>query len=510
MLNINSWNDIQWPAVEQYIFRLQLRIYKAAMNKELDKMYKLQNLLLSSNYAKFLSVKKITEYNSIKKIFDVDKKLFKSAKYKFELANRLIIDGKSSPIKRTYRFKSDGSKRPIFIITMEEKDLAKQMLSYLALCPQWEAYFEANSFGFRPGRSVMDAIEAVWLGLKDKEKWILNAEIKKCFKRIDENYLIENCKTFPKMRNQIKSWLKAGILDGENYLFPEMGTPQGSILSPLLVNIALHGIQKKCDDYINTLGGNCPNNREALVFIRYGDSLVLMHTDKQVLEGVRETVQDFLKPIGLELHRTTTSLIHSKDSIDNIPPGFTFLGFDILHTRKWKKMSLVFNKKQPTRNRDTITLITPSKEEVKRHKSKLRITIRKYKSLSQERLIEILNPIIKGWALSKRAQMSSKIFQDLDAYLWMQLWNWARQRHPKMSKIKLKEMYWHIDGKSNWKFGIKKDSILTMQLQLHSKIKIQRHFKVKNTASPFDGNRSYWTTRIGKSALITSNKARLI
>lgn len=504
MESINSWKDIPWPVVEQTVFRLQLRIYKAATLNDLEKMYKLQKTLISkSDYAKFLSVRRVTENNAEKKPPGIDNIIIKTPKEKFELASRLKIDGKCSSIKRTYRTKLENTNKPLVIPTIE--DQAKQMLVYLALCPQWEAYFEENNFGFRPGRSVMDAIEAVWLGLNGKEKWILEANISKCLDRIDHTYLLDKCNTFPQIRNQINFWLKSGILDGKNYVYPEMKTPQGSIISPLLANIALHGIQEKCDEYLKRSNSK---RLDALSFVRYADDFILMHPDKEILFRLKEVVQEFLKPVGLELHPTKTRLVHSKNQYENIFPGFTFLGFNIIHQKKRNKMRLEVNKKQPETH--DILLITPSREEVKRHKSKLRATIRQYKGVSQERLIQKLNPIIRGWALSKRSQISSKIFQSLDSYLWKLLWNWARRRHPKMSKIKLKEMYWHTEKKSNWVFSVKKDGIIRMKIQLHSKIPIKRHIKVKGKASPFDGNLRYWAARTGKSLLIPPYEARLI
>jgi len=501
MANINSWQDIQWKTIEEKVFRLQLRIFKAAANQELEKMYKLQKLLISSSSAKYLSVRKVTQDNAGKKTTGVDKKLVSSPGERFALANQLMLDGRSSPIRRTYIPKSDGSQCPLGIATIEDR--AKQMLAYLALCPQWEAQFEASSYEFRPGRSVLDAMEAVFLGLSKKPKWVLDADISKCFDRINHTYLIEKCNTFPEIQRQIRAWLKAGILDGKEYAFPEMGTPQGGIISPLLANIALHGLRERLDAYINTLGGHRQNNRQALTFVRYADDFVLMYPDKNVLESLKEVTQQFLEPIGLELHPIKTRIVHTLK-----PPGFSFLGFDVIQRTKRVRQRKAGHKK--VTKQSFITLITPSKEGVQKQKAKIRETIRRYRGASQERLIQKLNPIIRGWALSKRTQISSKTFQALDAYLFIHLWKWARKRHPKMSKYKLKEKYWHQSGNRNWVFGIKRDETVSLQLQLHSKIPIQRYAKVKGNASPFDGNLVYWATRTSRSLLIPPNKSRLI
>ena len=310
------------------------------------------------------------------------------------------------------------------------------------------------------------------------------------------------------MYTQIRAWLKAGILDGGKYAFPEMGTPQGGTISPLLANIALDGLREYLDKYINTLGGHRPNNRQALTFARYADDLVLMYPDKEILEELKLAVQRYFKPIGLELNPNKTRIVHTLDVFEGISPGFSYLGFDIIQRQKRVGQRKAFTKK--VTDQKFITLITPSKEGVVKHKNKIREVIRRYRGVSQERLIQVLNPITRGWALSKRSQVASKIFQELDSYLWMHLWKWARKRHPKMSKIKLKEKYWHQVGKKNWVFGVKVKDEIAITIQLHSNIPIIRHVKVKGKASPFDGNLIYWATRTGKSIMIPPIKARLI
>jgi RNA-directed DNA polymerase len=506
MENINSWKDIRWTTIEKTVFQLQLRIYKAADEQNFEKMYKLQKLLISSKSAKYLAVRRVTQDNAGKKTSGVDKRIIKTPAERFALANKLTLNGKSSPIKRIFIPKSDGNQRPLGIPTIEDR--AKQMLAYLALCPQWEANFEAGSYGFRPGRSVLDATEAIFLGMNRKPKWVLDADISKYFDRINHKYLITKCNTFPKMRQQIRAWLKVGILDADEYIFPEMGTPQGGIISPLLANIVLHGLRAKLDDYINTLPGSKRDNRAALTFVRYADDFILMYPNRDTLLALKEITEKFLEPIGLELHPIKTRLVHTRDWIDDSPPGFTFLGFDIVQKPKWTRMRNAFSKRKT--NQSYITLITPSKEGIQLHKSKIRDTIRRHRGIDQEKLIQRLNPIILGWALSKRTQISSKTFQDLDAYVYLHLWKWARKRHPKMSRVKLKEKYWHTVGKNNWIFGIKHNGKVTKRILRHSTIPIIRHVKVEGIASPFDGNLIYWATRIGKSALIPPNKARLI
>ena len=119
-------------------------------------------------------------------------------------------------------------------------DRALQTLVKLALEPQWEALFEPNSYGFRPGRSCQDAIEAIHIGISQKPKYVLDADIAQCFDKINHQVLLDKLQTFPKFRRQIKAWLKAGIMDNGEFFSSKAGTPQGGAISPLLANIALH------------------------------------------------------------------------------------------------------------------------------------------------------------------------------------------------------------------------------------------------------------------------------
>jgi RNA-directed DNA polymerase len=470
--NINNWQDIEWKTVEKYVLSLQFRIYKAATNQETEKMYKLQKTLIFSNYAKFLAVRKVTLNNTNKRIPGVDKKIITTHRERFQLANQLKLDGKSLLIRRTDIAKPVVNKLPTI------KDQAKQALANLALSPQWESQFEANSYGFRPRKSLHDFMESVFLGIYNKPKWILDIDISKCFDKINHDYLIRKCNTFPKMQRQLKSWLKAGILEDGQFRTRDNLIQPSKVISLLLSNIALDGLIKKIDSYINKLPGSRLKNRQSLTFVRYADNFILIYPKKKIIEKLKEVTEDFLKEISLELNVTKTKILHTLDHYNHISPGFSFLGFDIIQKPRWNRIRKILYKHQSKQN--FMTLIKPSKTRVNVHKKKIRNTIRKCKGIKQQLLIHKLNVIIREWANSKRTQISSKVFQKLDKYTFEHLWKWAKKRHQKMSTSKLKEKYWHKSGNRNWIFGIQKDEKISFQLLQHSSIKFQRHL-IPNT-----------------------------
>src|ERR1051325_10119430 len=238
-----EWNTIPWPLVERKVFKLQRRIYQASQRGDVKLLHRLQRLLTNSTFAKLLATRRVTQDNSGKKTAGVDGVAALTPEQRLKLSVRLNLNGKSLPVRRVWIPKPGKTeKRPLGIPAM--KDRAKQALVKLALEPQWEARFEPNSYGFRPGRSCHDAIEAIFQEIRYKAKYVLDADIAKCFDRISHQALLDKIDTSPLLRRTIKGWLKAGVMDG-GQLFPtEAGTPQGGVLSPLLMNIALHGLEE--------------------------------------------------------------------------------------------------------------------------------------------------------------------------------------------------------------------------------------------------------------------------
>src|SRR5262245_48399034 len=242
---IYEWNTIPWPKAERAVFKLQKRIYQASSRGERKAVHQLQRLLMRSWWACLLAVRRVTQDNQGKHTAGVDGVKRLTPPQRLGLASQLHatpLIPKSPPIRRVWIPKPGTTEqRPLGIPVMEQR--ARQALVKLALEPEWEAKFEPNSYGFRPGRSAHDAIEAIFCGIHTKAKHVLDADIAKCFDQINHTALLAKLQTFPKLRRVIKAWLKAGIMDGRE-LFPSpAGVPQGGVISPLLANVALHGLE---------------------------------------------------------------------------------------------------------------------------------------------------------------------------------------------------------------------------------------------------------------------------
>ena len=383
-----EWKDINWRKAERLTFKLQKRIFRASERGDVKAVRKLQKTLIRSWSAKAIAVRKVTQDNQGKKTAGVDgiKKL--TPKQRLTLTNGLKVTGKSKPTRRVMIPKTNSDElRPLGIPTMEDRAL--QTLVKQALEPEWEAKFEPNSYGFRPGRSCHDAMKAIFNSIRYKAKYVLDADISKCFDRINHKALLKKVNTYPTLSRQIKIWLKAGVIDQEVFLPTKEGTPQGGTISPLLANIALHGMEERIKEYANTLKGNRRHNRNALSLIRYADDFVIIHDNLDVIKDCQTIIEEWLLDMGLELKPSKTRLTHTIQTKRG-ETGFEFLGF---HVQQHK----VGNYRSANNtNGETLgfkTLITPSKKKVKAHLRYIGDVIDAHKTAPQAALISRLNPI---------------------------------------------------------------------------------------------------------------------
>ena len=249
-----EWADLPWKKFEKVLYKLQKRIYQASLRGDVVNVRRLQKLLIKSRSAKLISVRKISQDNQGAKTAGVDGIKNLTPKQRFALVDKISLDSKVSPVRRVWIPKpGKEEKRPLGILTMYDR--AVQCLVKMALEPEWEAKFEPNSFGFRPGRSCQDAIDAIFLAIKQKSKYVLDADISQCFDKINHQKLVQKLNTFPTLRKQIRAWLKAGIWEDNKLSDTTKGIPQGGVISPLLANVALHGMEECVKKYAETPTG---------------------------------------------------------------------------------------------------------------------------------------------------------------------------------------------------------------------------------------------------------------
>ena len=304
-----GWNTLPWAEFQRNVFRLQKRIYQASLRDDFKCVHNLQRLLLRSYSARCLAVRQVSQENRGKRTPGVDGVASLTPIQRMEMVEKLQdLHSKPSPIRRVYIPKPNSEElRPLGIPVMFDRAL--QALVKLALEPEWEAKFEPNSYGFRPGRAAHDAMDAIFLATRKKPKYVLDADIEKCFDKINHEILLTKLSTIPVIESLVGGWLKAGILENGETLYPEAGTPQGGVASPLLANIALHGLE-------TALVTSLPQRQKPSI-IRYADDFVILHEDLETLYRLKEDAEKWLEQIGLRLKPSKTRITHTLHAHNN-------------------------------------------------------------------------------------------------------------------------------------------------------------------------------------------------
>jgi RNA-directed DNA polymerase len=405
-----DWNAINWRKANRIVRNLRQRIFRASAEGNLKKVRSLQKLMLRSYSNILVSVRKVTQINKGKNTPGVDRVLVKTPVARGRLVDEIsrFTPWKAKPVRRIYIPKANGKKRPLGIPTI--KCRCHQAVVKNALEPYWEAKFEGTSYGFRPGRSTHDAIARVYTIARPhcKKKWVVDADLRGAFDNICSEFLLKAIGAFPG-RELIKQWLKAGYMEYGTIHKTTKGVPQGSVIGPLMCNIALHGMELALDIRYDKQG----KNRSKRALVKYADDLVAFCESREDAEEVTQILKEWLDDRGLELSAEKTRICH-------LSQGFDFLGFNIRHYR--------------SRNAGTgwKLLIKPSKKSVQDIKDRIREIWLRRKGQDVAVILRELNPIIRGWANYYRIGVASRTFRKLDSWMFRRQVRYVNRMHPNL------------------------------------------------------------------------------
>lgn len=472
------WDELNFSQLERDVRRLQGRIYSASKKGDKKGARNLMKLLVRSETAKLFAIYLITQRNEGRKTPGIDGKVYLTPKERMKLSKEKFDYNtyRFQPVLRRYipkttgdwrskRYhrrcsKPDESKlRPLGMMTI--KDRVMTTIISFALTAKWEAILEPNVMGFRPGRSTQDAMERIYHELEGKNRVILDADLSGFFDNIRHDSISKRLDTFSRA---IIRCLRAGIIEKGKLQKTTRGVVQGNPVSPVLANIALHGLQELFGAFTREGRYVLPAykrgyNRNVCV-VRYADDFVITAPSRRILKKwVLPKLRKFLSVRGINLNKEKTKITTKKE-------GFNFLGFTIEQPREKLYMK-------------------PQEEKLKKFLNRLREIVWSNKQMEQKKLIRKLNPVLRGWAMYYRYSDAYKTFKTVDYELWKLLWRWSKRRHPHKGKKWILNKYFGDIGKVNWVFRDKKTGYSLIQVNT---IKRLKYTFVVGRLSPYDPN----------------------
>ena len=424
----HPWQKIPWQKVLQEVRQAQAEIVKAEQAGNQRRVFRLQDRLVRLRSARLLAVRQVMT-NSGRHTAGVDGELWNTPQRKMQAVERLRTDGYNpQPARRVYIPKDGGRTRPLGILTMYDR--AMQALHHLALDPIAETRADPHSYGFRKNRSTADAIMCCAEIFAEKEgpQWILEADIEECFDTICHEWLLKH---IPLEKTVLRSWLKAGYVEKGRFHKSTKGLPQGGIISPTLANMALDGMEAMLVTYFHHSQES--RDRSKIYVVRYADDFIVAGARKNMLQKeVKSLLANFLQERGMRFSARKTHISH-------ITRGFDFLGYHLIaDTSLFGGYTLK---------------VTPSFTTLRKVVDRMQHMIQKRPNATPADLIQMLNPIIRGWVGHYTHLEQRGLFHQLDDEVTAMLLTWAKQRHPSKRKGWIMKTYFTRGKGRNWVFS---------------------------------------------------------